>query len=617
LFDGSFYLLQSRPVTGVEFSWDADVEECQTLPDDPDTVWTRKLADDVMTGIMSPLHFSIRFGGIYPDLEWPAVSRMLGLEKTARKRPFKYRKGQLYYNAEIERDWIVQGTPPVLRPNRVSWVPETWRDDILNAPFSWLDYVKMLARLQFVDDRFRWDGLIRHLEDWRTNRDSDSRGLYFPELEKLSDRDLIRYIERQIAFETEFDVIAVHGLIYWYQEFHNLLGLLVERWYDGANPNAYVDLLSGTDVKTDTQVDNERLSTLVEAIRHSQPLRETFEAHEGRAFFEALEDHEAGREFLQRYQEFVWQVGHRGMADRDLYYDRREEDPALDYRNFKMLLAAEPIDHHAQHEATNARRHAMFDEVLANIRSKPFGPIKAEIFKVVYDIAHRFIIARDNERAIQDKHNISQKRAFRVMGRRMVERGQLDAEMDLLYLTKQELYPWFEGNTKRERLLRAKIAARKRDILRFDRREIEHPMHLQGDVVVELSTELEGIEGVLVGRGNSPGTRTGTARVVKSLNAIGTVKHGEILIAHATDPGWTPVFSLIKGVVVETGGMLAHACCLAREYGIPAVTLPRATTLIPDGATIEVDGSTGHIKILDEQSPSTTADEAGLETAPA
>lgn len=53
--------------------------------------------------------------------------------------------------------------------------------------------------------------------------------------------------------------------------------------------------------------------------------------------------------------------------------------------------------------------------------------------------------------------------------------------------------------------------------------------------------------------------------------------------------------------------MLAHGCCLAREYGIPAIAVPKATTIIPDGATIEVDGSSGHVRVLEEDPTSVDA----------
>ena len=72
----------------------------------------------------------------------------------------------------------------------------------------------------------------------------------------------------------------------------------------------------------------------------------------------------------------------------------------------------------------------------------------------------------------------------------------------------------------------------------------------------------------------------------------------DLLICNATDPGWMPVFPLIKGLVLETGGMLAHGSCLAREYGLPAVQLRNAIRLIDDGALIRVNGDSGEIMVM-------------------
>ena len=61
------------------------------------------------------------------------------------------------------------------------------------------------------------------------------------------------------------------------------------------------------------------------------------------------------------------------------------------------------------------------------------------------------------------------------------------------------------------------------------------------------------------------------------------------------------VFSFIGGVVVETGGVVAHSVMISREYGIPCVAhLTRACELIPDGALITVDGTAGRVVIHDE-----------------
>ena len=102
--------------------------------------------------------------------------------------------------------------------------------------------------------------------------------------------------------------------------------------------------------------------------------------------------------------------------------------------------------------------------------------------------------------------------------------------------------------------------------------------------------------GRLKGVGLSGGFVTGRARVVPELAQIGRVEKDDILICNATDPGWASVFTLIKGLVIETGGMLAHGACLSREHGIPAVQLRNAMQIIPDGATIRLRGETGEIE---------------------
>jgi pyruvate,water dikinase len=76
------------------------------------------------------------------------------------------------------------------------------------------------------------------------------------------------------------------------------------------------------------------------------------------------------------------------------------------------------------------------------------------------------------------------------------------------------------------------------------------------------------------------------------------ITDGDILIAINTDPGWTPVLSMVRGMVVEEGGLLNHCSIVARELGIPAIVgVRQATQKIPDGTVITIDGGLGLIRI--------------------
>jgi len=76
---------------------------------------------------------------------------------------------------------------------------------------------------------------------------------------------------------------------------------------------------------------------------------------------------------------------------------------------------------------------------------------------------------------------------------------------------------------------------------------------------------------------------------------------GEILVARATNPGWTPLFVNASAIILEVGGLLQHGSLVAREYGKPCIVgIEHATTLFKDGQLIELDGSTGIIRLIKE-----------------
>jgi pyruvate,water dikinase len=73
---------------------------------------------------------------------------------------------------------------------------------------------------------------------------------------------------------------------------------------------------------------------------------------------------------------------------------------------------------------------------------------------------------------------------------------------------------------------------------------------------------------------------------------------GEVLVAPMTDPGWVFLMVAASGIVVERGSPLSHTAIIGRELGIPTVVgVKNATTAIQDGATVELDGRAGTVRI--------------------
>ncbi|MFB0901375.1 MAG: PEP-utilizing enzyme, partial [Acidimicrobiales bacterium] len=105
---------------------------------------------------------------------------------------------------------------------------------------------------------------------------------------------------------------------------------------------------------------------------------------------------------------------------------------------------------------------------------------------------------------------------------------------------------------------------------------------------------------ILQGIPGCPGVVQGIARVILDPRDPMALEPGDIMIAPVLDPAWTPLFMTAGGVIVNVGGQISHAIIVSRELGLPCVvSVEHATDQIPNGATIEVNGATGKITIIE------------------
>lgn len=182
---------------------------------------------------------------------------------------------------------------------------------------------------------------------------------------------------------------------------------------------------------------------------------------------------------------------------------------------------------------------------------------------------------------------------FLEAGRRLVDRGVLDAPDDVFYLELAEL----------EALLRDGEAVAARPLVLARREELEEAAELLlpdlifGDDYVPSRAAAAGTERI-VGLASSRGHHRGPARVIRGLAERDRLQRGDVLVIPHSDVAWTPLFARASAVVAESGGMLSHASIVAREFGIPCVvSATGACSRIPDGAVVTVDGYQGDVVI--------------------
>ncbi|GAB6438281.1 MULTISPECIES: phosphoenolpyruvate synthase [Bacillus] len=186
------------------------------------------------------------------------------------------------------------------------------------------------------------------------------------------------------------------------------------------------------------------------------------------------------------------------------------------------------------------------------------------------------------------------KQALLKEAEQLVQSGVIHEVDDIYYLTFEELHEVVRTNKLDYEL----IQKQKNDYKLYEKLTPPRVMTSDGEIITGKYKRENLPSDAIVGLPVSSGVIEGRARVILSMEEA-NLEEGDILVTAFTDPGWTPLFVSIKGLVTEVGGLMTHGAVIAREYGLPAVVgVENATKLIKDGQRIRVNGTEGYIEML-------------------
>jgi pyruvate,water dikinase len=233
---------------------------------------------------------------------------------------------------------------------------------------------------------------------------------------------------------------------------------------------------------------------------------------------------------------------------------------------------------------------------------------KSFVFPRLLSWTQRSVILRERARLKQALLYSRCRRIVLAIGEKLVGNGGLKERDDVFFLTWQELEALRSASAMFPGLPRKHVAIRKKEHAQWsllappDRFVI--PEGAYWDSGTSPASSREEAPGdprkTLYGIGAGTGRVQGPAAVLQDISECGRLRGGDVLVARQTDPGWGPLFPLIKGLVLERGGVLSHGAILAREFGIASVVgVKEATRLIADGRPIEIDGDLGHVHFMD------------------
>lgn len=302
------------------------------------------------------------------------------------------------------------------------------------------------------------------------------------------------------------------------------------------------------------------------------------------------------QDFYRRCQNFIELYGDRVMGELKLETITYREEPEAFYdmiRQFAVLGLGQKQQTHSQGEKERKQE-------LIRVCKKKFGFFAGRRFQKNLEQLKNGIAYRELMRMHRTRIFGLMRTYYLELGRRMVELKALQDYRDVFYLTLQEIHDYFYGLSVTQNTV-GLVELRKRDFVSMKEKKTDSQVHVRVPVqanmdhAVKMQNREVGDQSQdrWNGLGCSRGQVVGEVKFVQDLNDIQNLS-GKIMLAERTDPGWTPLFALVKGLVIEKGSALSHASIIAREMNLPAVIgIPEITQKLKTGDWIEIRGEEG------------------------
>jgi len=430
-------------------------------------------------------------------------------------------------------------------------------------------------------------------------------------LDVASNIDLLENFEQTIATcrrMWEIHMYMMYGTYTAYILFENMCRELAG--IDDTSP-LFHKVVSGFDNKV-FQVDRKlwefskraQLEGLAEAIIQSEP----------QDIRSALEKTDKGRAFMKDFMEFMNEDGWRMQRMSEMNLPTWVEDPTPALGMVKQFLHKGGGFNLDDERLRIAKERLDAEkELLAKVPSEQKG-----WFEQLMRLAQKSgIFSEEHDHYLDLYTHAMMRRSALGLGKRFVKVGALDNDEDVFFLMPDEVRR--AGINPDQFDLRYIVERRKIDWQEWQKQpnppailadgfDLDQAMKVlvQSNDPIALKVVVGAMPQVrpelkadLYGTCGSPGVAEGTARVILNEDELHLVREGDILVAASTSPSWTPVFSMIKGVVVDRGASLSHAAIVGREYGIPVVmNVFEGTNKIKSGQRIKVDANLGTVYIL-------------------
>jgi phosphoenolpyruvate synthase/pyruvate phosphate dikinase len=312
-------------------------------------------------------------------------------------------------------------------------------------------------------------------------------------------------------------------------------------------------------------------------------------------FLDELVQFDGGQESRDAIYTFLNKYGMRCAGEIDITKPRWSEKPTtlvpMILGNIKNF---EPNASHLKFEQGRQEALNKEQELLERLKRLPDGEQKAKETKRMISLVRNLSGYREYPKYGIVSRYFVYKQALLKEAERLVQANVIHEKEDIYYLAFKELQEVVRTNELEYQI----ISKRKGAYKSYEKLTPPRVITSDGEIVAGEYQRENLPADAIVGLPVSSGVIEGRARVIWNLEDA-VLEDGDILVTSFTDPSWTPLFVSIKGLVTEVGGLMTHGAVIAREYGLPAVVgVENATKLIKDGQRIRVHGTEGYVQVL-------------------
>lgn len=532
-YDGQqLWLLQTRPITNLQ------------------PIWTRKIAAEVIPGLIRPLTWSINRPltcGVWGEIFTIVLKeRSQGLEfnQTA-----TLHYSRAYFNATLLGDIF----------RRMGLPPESLEFLTRGAKFSKPPLKSTLRNLP---------GLLRLLgREWNLDQDfeQDYHHHFAPALSQLqeqsvselSDAEILERVNQilsELQRATYYSILAPLSL-----SLRQALLKVKDEELDSSQTPEIASLRS--------------LAQLADDTRHLlSPKQINCDNHA--SVFTTLSEIPDAQSVLEQFDQFLAQYGYLSDVATDIAVPRWKEDPRPIRQLFAQFLCDPP-------PATKPPKRQRWKAEVVQARLNLKGRVTEVYSQFLADLRWSFV----------------------ALEKRWLESGLLAEAGDIFFLEFAEIQRLI---AETDQVLREELPR----LINYRRSQLDEHRQLRSvpplfygnppAVSFLMQTQSEPVQQRLVGIGASAGQVEGLVRVLNNLQSVPDIDRQTILVVPYTDSGWAPLLARAGGLIAEVGGRLSHGAIVAREYGIPAVMdIHNATQMFRNGQRVRIDGRSGIVEVLE------------------